>query len=237
MRKKLIVALTVIMTLAVAGVAIAYTQKMSATIQFSKTKAGGPTAISSHFKVSDPGNTTPGQVGKPTIQIKRVDIDFPAGSKFNYKVLPVCTAVAYDQIVAQCKKAKLATGSTKIDGRGGILGLNSGKLTAYNAVNGLRITVSSPGTLADNTVLSPKFVGTKLVTQLPPALSVIKAFLTDFKLVIPIKKGHGKYYATLPKKCPKSKVWNIKTKYYLATGATFTTPGTKNKCTAAKKKK
>lgn len=235
MRKKLTVALAAVLVLAFAGIALAK-QIQTADIKFSKSKAGGPTAIDSTFKVSDPANQKAGEVGKPTVQITQVDINFPKGMKFNYKVVPQCTIKAtYDAIVKYCKKAKLATGSTKIDGRNGPLGaIITGTLTAYNRPNGLYILVHSSNAAVDKQVLPPTLKGTKLVTKLPTALKLVNAYLTDFHLNIPIKgkkvKGKKQYYATLPKKCPKSGKFVVKTKYYFDGGGSFTTPGTVNKC-------
>jgi len=240
MRKKLIVAITALAVLAFAGIALAK-QVQTADIKFTKSKAGGPTAIASTFKVFDKANTTPGQVGKPTRQIKEVDINFPAGMKFNYKAAPVCTQVAGVAITAKCKKAHLATGSTKIDARGPQLpGFLKATLDAYNEKragqpSGLAIVLHSSSPLVNNQVLFPTLTGTKLKTVLPiGALKLIKGYLTDFHLVIPIKSGKVKgkkaYYATLPKKCPKGGKFIVKTKYFYDGGGSFTTPGTKNKC-------
>lgn len=240
MRKKLIVAIAAIAVLAFAGIALAK-QVQTADIKFTKSKAGGPTAIDSTFKVSDPANKTAGQVGKPTKQIKEVDINFPTGMKFNYKAAPVCTQTQPTLITAKCKKAHLASGSTKIDARGS-QGILSATLDAYNEKqagkpSGLAIVLHASSPLVNNQVLFPTLSGSKLKTVLPiGALKLIKGYLTDFHLVIPIKhgssSGKGKkfYYATLPKKCPKGGKFIVKTKYFYDAGGSFTTKGTVNKC-------
>lgn len=230
------VALAGVLALAFAGVALAATQTQTADIKFSKSKAGGATGVDAHFVIKDPGNTTPGQEGKPTVQIGRVDINFPAGMTFNDGALPACNQEQPGLIRLNCKRSLLAKGTAKIDGRGGFFNaIKSATLTAYNAKRGLRIIISSPGTVGlDDAVLKPRFQGSRLITDLPKALATVQAFLTDFRLTIPIKygrlKGKRVAYAVLPKKCPKSGKFVVKTTFSLANGTKFTTRGTVNRC-------
>src|SRR3954452_8124489 len=246
MRKTLTVGLAGVLVLALAAVAFAV-QSNQATIKFSSTKAGSSTGVTSTFDITDPDNHVAGEDGKPTRQIGKVEIIFPAGTKINYKKFPKCAATAGATFKSLCKKSKLASGSTTIDGRNTLLGGKvPGVLTAYNTSTGLAILIQSKNPAVNNQVLRPSWKGTRLVTDLRGTpLKDIDAFLSRFKLVIPKKVlGKGKKavkYMTLPKKCPAAKQWKIKTKFtfikespagsrnWVADGST-TTPGTVNKC-------
>lgn len=241
MRKYLVVGLAGVLALALTAVAIA-AQVNKADIKFTSTKAGSSTGVSSIFNVSDPDNHTPGQEGKPTRQISRVDINFPAKTTFNYKSLAKknpCPYQTANQITQKCGKAQIATGSTTVDGRGGLLGgIVTGTLKAYNTATGLAIVIKSSNPIVNNQTLFPKYQGTKLITTIPGALSApgVDAYLTKFKLVIksfkfkPKGKKHKIAYVALPKKCPKAKQWKVKTKFTYKAGGSYTTPGTVNKC-------
>lgn len=235
MRIKLVVALAGVLALALAGIAYAV-QTQTADINFSSAKTGSATAIKTHFVVGDKANTTPGQEGKATTQIKRVDINFPRDMSFNDGAFPICTQNQADAARARCRKSILATGSTEIDGRGGPLGKKlTGKITAYNKKRALLLVISAPGTAIDKSTLNPTLSRTnQLITKLPPVLTQIQAFLSDFKLSIPVKfgrlKGKRVPYAQLPKRCPKGGKFVIKTTFYLANGKKSITKGTVNSC-------
>lgn len=241
MRKYLVVGLAGALALALTAVAFA-AQVNKADIKFTSKKAGSSTGVSSTFNVTDPDNHTAGKEGKPTRQISRVDILFPAKTTFNYKkfakVHP-CTYQTAKQITAKCKKALIATGSTTVDGRGGLLGgVVTGTLKAYNTSKGLAIVIKSKNNIVDGQTLFPQYKGTKLVTTIPGALAApgVDAYLSKFKLVIKSFKFKPKgakkkvAYVALPKKCPKAKQWKVKTKFTYKAGGSFTTAGTVNKC-------
>jgi hypothetical protein len=236
MRTKLTLALAAVLVVALAGVALAV-QSQTADIKLSKSKAGSPTAVDAHFIIKDPGNTAAGQVGKPTVQVKRVDIGFPKTMTFNTDAFPQCTQTIANAIIRQCGKAKIATGVSVVDGRAGALqnatnpsGIYNAKIQAYNRKRGLALVVTARG--LPDTVLLPSFTRTNtLQTQLPSILTQVSAFLSDFRLTIPIKKGkRGKYFAVLPKKCPKGGKFVIKTTFFLVNGQKSTTKGTVNRC-------
>lgn len=237
-RKKLIAGLVAVLALALAAVAGAV-QMQSADITFSSKKAGSATKIRSIFKVSDPANTTPGQEGKPTNHIERVDIQFPRDMKFNDGAYPQCKLSSTGALKGgACKSSIIGRGTTKVDARG-VLGLLTAKLTAYNSKRGLKILVVIKENSQVDQVLQPKLTRTNtLVTVLPAILQQTRSELTDFDLTINPKPGRlkvrGKFrrtpYAVLPKKCPKGGKFVIKTKYYFAKGGTYTTPGTQNGC-------
>lgn len=243
MRKKLVVALAGVLALAIASVALAV-QTQTATITFSSQKAGSPTNITSVFKVGDSANTMP--PGKPTRHISRVDINFPRDMTFNDAAYPKCISPSKGALEGgACKSAILGRGTTTVDARstdGGGLGVLTANLTAYNAKGrGLYILVQIKQNGALDQVLQPKLTKQNvLITLLPDALRLTRAELTNFRLVINPKagklKGKKTPYTVLPKKCPKSGKFIIKTKYYFqdygsgASTGTFTTPGTVNKC-------
>lgn len=240
MRKKLVVALAGVLALALAGVAVAV-QTQSATITLSSHKAGSGTNVTAVFKVGDSTNATPGQEGKPTRHIQRVDIQFPKDMKFNDGAYKKCTVPVPTALVAgACQSSILGRGSTVVDGRGTV-GILNGNLTAYNARRGLFILIRIKQNSALDQVLPAKLTRSNtLVTVLPDALRGIRAELTNFRLVINPKAGRVKGkktpYAVLPKKCPKNRKFIIKTKYYFQDYAsqertgTFTTSGTPNAC-------
>lgn len=241
MRKYLIAAAVLAAALATAAVAMA-AQVNDATIKFSAKKAGAPTAIDSHFTVTNPSDPN----ATVTKHSREVDITFPKGIKFDNKGFPQCKTVQTGALErGACKKAFLAHGTSVVDARSIGLGFLHAKLTAFNGTNGLVILAVPKENAALAQVLQPRLAKNKLKTDLSAITSpTLTLDLTDFKLVIPKKhrtvRKHGKktkvYYATLPKTCPKSKHWVVTVTYFFTDGTKFTTGGTKNACTPAKKK-
>lgn len=164
--------------------------------------------------------------------------------KFNDGAYPKCSkaqAVPGALKAGACKSSIIGRGSTIVDARGTTLGILNADLTAYNAERGLFILLRVKQNPALDQVLRAKLTRSNtLVTVLDDSLRGIRAELTNFRLVINPQagrlKGKKTPYAVLPKKCPKSGKFIIRTKYYFQdyvtqkrTG-TSTTSGTVNKC-------
>lgn len=254
MRIKLIGVLSIVVAFAVVAVALAV-QTQQATTTFTRTKAGGPTGISTRFTVADTGNTKPGQEGKPTRQIKQVDINFPRGTTFNQQAVPKCTEYYDTFIVKKCKSAIVARGQVTVDVRGSTAFLPGaeysariyhGKLNVYNTpgdrpardgtLHGLQLLVtSSESGYLNHMLLRGQLKGPHLLMEQPVRfLDADQAYITDFRLNFPLRYGRlgGRKVAlaVLPGKCPRSGKFKVTTTFHFEAGGTVTTRATTNRC-------
>jgi hypothetical protein len=207
LRKPFIALLAGVLTLAIAGTATAAFQQ-TADISFTRPSADSSTGISSSLTASDPEAPN----GKPK-SASRVVVNFPRGTKFNYRVRPVCTANAQEiqqTDGAVCRSAQVGTGTAVAN----IAPLqlpptNTSEVTlsikAYNARNALFFYLVPTGSVGNPLVLKGSLRGNKLTTSVPKIEAVpntgIFAVLTSFKLVTKRYQKSGDFYASTPSSC------------------------------------
>lgn len=209
--------------LALAGVASAdFTQ--TADIAFTKPKAGASTAIRASLNANDPSVVQP--KGAATVVV-----NFPKGTKFNYKVPPVCTNSQAPQIQQTdgniCKKALVGTGSATANVKPTLASDVNLTIKAYNGQNKLYFyLVPQPGVPSNPLVLTAVVKGNKLTTTVPklepvPGQNVV---LTSFVLnTKAISKG-GQAFLTAPKTCNGK--WTTTTNFTYTDGSTQSVPST-----------
>jgi hypothetical protein len=172
LRKLFIGALVGALALAVAAIAFgATTQTYSQT--FSKSNAGASTGTSFKTSSSDPANPK----NQQPKAVREFDIKFPAGSKVNYKAVPVCNASDDDILTnppgspqAACKKSVIGSGKASARLPFAVPDIQA-TVTAFNAKKALILYVQPQG--SNSFVLRPKFKGNvnngpTLATKVPP---------------------------------------------------------------------
>jgi hypothetical protein len=167
LRKLFIGALVSALALAVAAVALADTTQTYKQ-KFSSPKAGKSVGTTFSTSSTDTANTAKNFQPK---SVRTFQINFPTGTKINYKGAPLCKATDDDLIQAggkpACPKAVIGAGAARVRlPFAGGADINA-KVTAFNAKNALVLYVD-PSPIAQPIILRPKFSGTKLTTIVPP---------------------------------------------------------------------
>ena len=186
--------------------------------------SGASTAIRASLNANDPSVVQP--KGAATVVV-----NFPKGTKFNYKVPPVCTNSQAPQIQQTdgniCKKALVGTGSATANVKPTLASDVNLTIKAYNGQNKLYFyLVPQPGVPSNPLVLTAVVKGNKLTTTVPklepvPGQNVV---LTSFVLnTKAISKG-GQAFLTAPKTCNGK--WTTTTNFTYTDGSTQSVPST-----------
>jgi hypothetical protein len=220
LRKPLIGAVVgLVAVLAFGGVAAAELQQ-SADISFTKPKANSSTGTKSSLTASD----TDPSVQQP-LAASNVVVNFPSGTKFNYKAgPPVCTASA-GQIQSTngsvCNKSKVGTGVAMANVKPLLQTDVALDITAYNGKNKLIFYLVPRGGVGNPLVLVGSLKGNKLTTPVPRIEAVggsgVFAVLTSFNLVTRAYSKNGQFFATTPKTCPGK--WTTTTNFTYIDGS------------------
>lgn len=196
------------LVLALAGIAAAGSRNgVDFDLGYTTTKANSSTGFESEIDSTGTADST----GKPRAA-RKVTITFPRGTKFDTRVLPVCTREKLsEEGSAGCpRKSKVGSGSDE-----GVTGLSSidpvaMTIEAFNARNAILFYVRGSGAVPVKLVLEGKLRGNRLavnVPKLPQFTPFGEAILTKFAVEIDrASKGRGsrkRHYATTPSSCPK----------------------------------
>jgi len=223
LRKKLIVAVTVVATFAFAAQAAFGVVGATFTGPFSPAKAKKSTGVSVNYVITDPA------AEQPPVN-NRVQIAFPSGGKWNGKKFPKCTA---SKLLASgpkgCPgKSKLGTGTGVGYAKPVVTDPVNAKLTIFNG--GSTILVYVFPDLGPTFVVTCKITGgynldcvippIKTLPSAPDAATTTVKTKTSAKIV----KKAGKKYPLIvaPKKCKGS--WKSTAKFSFTTGETVTAP-------------
>jgi hypothetical protein len=196
--------------LAFAGVALAdFTQ--TADVAFTKPKAGTSTGITASLMSNDPSVVQPKGASN-------VVVNFPKGTKFNYKAPPVCTNAQAPQIQqtdgAICRRALVGTGSATANVKPALASDVNLTIKAYNGQNKLYFyLVPQPGVPSNPLVLTAVVKGNKLTTTVPQLQPIPRV----------ISKS-GQAFLTTPKTCNGK--WTTTTNFTYTDGSTQTIQST-----------
>jgi len=223
LRKKLIVAVSVVAALAFAAQAAFGVVGATFTGPFSPSKANKSAGVTVNYVITDPA------LDQPPVN-NRVQISFPKGGKWNGAKFPKCTE---SKLLASgpkgCpSKSKLGTGTGVGYAKPVVTDPVQAKLTIFNGGSSILVYVFPD--------LGPTFVvtckisgGYNLDCVIPPIKtlpSAPDAATTTVKTKTTAKsiKKNGKKIGMIitPKKCKKS--WKSSAKFSFTTGETVTTP-------------
>lgn len=219
MRRFVTVAVAALLSLALAGTALAaFTQTSNITL--SAHKAGRTTGIKASVSSRDPSRTQPKAA-------KLLVVSFPAKTRFNLKT-PLVTACGLSD-------AKLAAGAA-CPGKS-LIGSGSAVANAYPLLTSVPATVKSyvAGSRRMVMVATAKVLGTTMRTiihaavsganltiRVPtPVVSTIKVVLVSLKLSVPAK-GSGKKALITAGRCRAHK-FVVKSHFTYVDGSTFNT--------------
>jgi hypothetical protein len=238
LRKTLIGALVGALVLAIAAVAVADTKS---GVKYDQTFTTKKPVASTGFNTKIDSNGTKDASGKPRAT-RKVIVTFPAGFKFNTKVLPTCSkSTLQNKGPSGCpskSKVSKSGNAQSVTGLGSIDPVDL-DVTAFNEKNGILFYIKSkPNEPAATLVIEGKLKGRVLTTtvpKLPQPTPFGEAILTIFNVNIKAaQKGKGdgaQFYATTGR-CPKSGKWVTKyTAVYDDGKGNVTVPDTA-KCTA-----
>jgi hypothetical protein len=196
MRKSLMAAIVAVLSLALAGVAIAATFVQHSTITLTAKKSGQPTGFNANIFSTFPGGTEPKAA-------KKLVVTFPSGTKFNLGKISPCKLSD-----AQIRSGKACPSGSQV-GTGSATALVwplalkvSGSVKAYVSSSKsmvVVVTVTSPK--KQIIVIHENVSGAQLtipVPKVPPPLPGASVILTGLKLNVPAKKS-GKPVATAGK--------------------------------------
>lgn len=231
MRKLFIGVLMGAVMLAVAAIALADT---TTTYSQKYSSAKKNTSVGTTFSTSskEDGNAENNNQPKSTRQF---DITFPAGTKINYKTVPVCKNLDEAADDPCPKNTKVGSGSADaLLPNPGLPPIPS-DVTAYNRKNGLWLFVQPQVQGQAPVVLKPAFKGLKLKTSIAPLCVAStnqdgqcvnndgspgkEVVLTRFELKTKAFKKGKKTYIKSPAKCTK-KGWTFKADLKYADGTT-----------------
>jgi hypothetical protein len=217
MRRFVVVAVVALLSLTLAGVALAaFTQK--STITLTAHNAGKTTGIKANVSSADPSVPQPKAA-------KLLVVTFPSGTKFNLGKVTAC----------KLSDAALTTGaacpSQSLIGTGSAVAnayplLTSVPSTVKSYVSGAHsmvmvATASVLGTTS-RTIIHATVSGSKLTIPVPtPVVSTIKVVLVSLKLNVPAK-GSGKSALITAGKCTAHK-FVVKSHFAYVDGSTFNT--------------
>lgn len=214
MRKSLTATIVALLSLALAGVALAaFTQTSNITL--TAHKAGASTGFKSNVYSSYPGGTKPKAA-------KQLVVTFPSGTKFNFAKFAACK-LSDSQIMAgkACPTAsQIGTGSAAAVAWP--LGLKvNGSVTSYvSGSKSMIILVKTTTPVKQTLVIHVTVVGAKLTIPVPsPTVLGNQVILTGLKLSVPAKRS-GKNVLAVAGKCTMGK-FVIKSHFVYTDGSTF----------------
>ena len=223
MRKKLIVAVSVVAALAFAAQAAFGVVAATFTGPFSPAKANKSAGVSANYVITDPA------LDQPPVN-NRVQISFPKGGKWNGPKFPKCTE---SKLLASgpkgCpSKSKLGTGTGVGYAKPVVTDPVQAKLTIFNGGSSILVYVFPD--LGPTFVVTCKISGgynldcvippIKTLPSAPDAATTTVKTKTTAKSIT--KKGKKIGMIITPKKCKKS--WKSSAKFSFTTGETVTTP-------------
>jgi len=219
-RKLFIGAVVGVLALALAAIALADTTTTYSQTFSKKTKS---TSVGTNFKTasSEDGNAEKNHQPKSTRQF---NITFPAGTKIDYKTVPVCKAIDESADEPCPKNTKVGSGEADaLLPNPGLPPIPS-DVTAYNRKNGLFLYVQPQVQGQAPVFLKPKFSGLTLKTTVPPLCVAStnvngrcvnndgsegnEVVLTRFELTTKAFKKGKRTYIKSPAKCTK-KGWTF----------------------------
>jgi hypothetical protein len=228
LRKPLIIALTGILVLAIAGTAQAQFSQQ-ADISFTKPKANTSTGIKTNLVARDPSAPN----GKPKAATNVV-VTFPKGTKYDPSALPACKGTDTEIGQTGCpSNTQVGTGVAHANAAP-VLADAVENIKAYNGTGGAIIFQL---TGVQSFVLRGKISGNKLTTPVPPFCAIssgagctVTAVLTDFALNTKAIKKSGHAYLTTPKTCPSNKTYQTVTKFTYEDGSSLSVKAPPQKC-------
>ena len=223
MRKKLIVAVACVATLAVAAQAAFGVVGATFTGPFSPNKANKSAGVAVSYVITDPAQP------QPPVN-NRVQISFPSGGKWNGAKFPKCSQSSLEAKGPKgCpSKSKLGTGSGVGYAKPVVTDPVNAQLTIFNGGNGILVYVFPD--LGPTFVVNCKITGGyNLDCVIPPiktlpsapdaATTTVKTKTTPKSIK---KKGKKVGIVVTPKKCKGS--WKMSAKFSFTTGETVTAP-------------
>jgi hypothetical protein len=227
LRKPLIGALVGVCAFGIIVAGAAAELQQTADISFTKPKAGASTGTKSNLTASD----TDPSVQQP-LAASKVVVNFPTGTKFNYKAgPPVCTASdgeIQSTNGAVCSKSKVGSGLAQANVKPLLQTDVALDITAFNGKNKLIFYLVPRGGVGNPLVLKGALKGNKLTTPVPRIEAVggsgVFAVLTSFNLVTKAYSKKGDFFATAPKTCPGK--WTTKTNFTYIDGSAKTVTST-----------
>jgi hypothetical protein len=226
MRKLVAGALTGVLALVLAAVAIGATATSGTTVQnFDQKYSAKKTSTSTGTTFSTSSTDESNPRNKQPKRVTNFDIAFPKGSKIDSKAVPQCKATEADFANQADNPDKACPTGSKIGSGtvGARLPFQSadlpGTVRAYNANKGLILYVAIQSPLGTQTlVLNPKFSGVNLKTVVPATCipptrpdqgckdangQVQEAVLTSFQLKTTPAGKKPKALIRTPATCPK----------------------------------
>ncbi len=211
MRKWALVLVAAVLTLALAGVAVATSQfKQVANITFTADKAGQSTGIK-----ADVHSTDPGALGQKPKAATQLVVTFPAGTKFNFGKVHPCTLS--DKQLTQTNStgcpasSKVGSGTAVANVKPTPLGLINAKVTAF-ARNSKTVILWVTSKVATPQVIILSVSGTSFSIPVPvQKLGSVPIVLTSLKLNIPAS-GSGRSALITAGKCV-AKQFVVKTRF------------------------
>jgi predicted ribosomally synthesized peptide with SipW-like signal peptide len=219
MRKLVAVAVVAVVSLLLAGAALAaFTQ--TSTITLTAHKAGNTTGIKASVSSTDPSVPQPKAA-------KSLVVTFPSQTKFNLRTPLVTTCTLSDADLANgsaCPgKSLIGTGSAVSNAYPLDTAVPS-TVKAYVSSSKSMVMVATANVLGttSRTVLHATVSGSKLTIPIPtPVVSTIKVVLVALKLNVPAK-GSGKTALVTAGKCSAHK-FVVKSHFTYVDGSTFNT--------------
>ena len=146
-------------------------------------------------------------------RISRLEIDFPAGTRFDTRSLARCSAdVIRLRGVGACPPgSRLGGGTATVRTGQGAPGTPEGEfsetVSLYNAPRGMVIVFNGPATV----ILDASLRGGKLSFDVPPAPVALS--------LLDLKVGPRGRWAVTPRKCPAAKRWTTRATFSYTDGS------------------
>jgi hypothetical protein len=173
--------------------------------------AGAATGFTTTMEADDPGE--PNSMPK---RVARLEIAFPAGTRFDRGRLPRCSAALVRQSgAAACPAASRLGGGTGTVRTGTAPPTAPGgqfteSVSLFNSAHGIVFVFFGPATV----VLDGRLNGRTLTLDVPPAPVALA------KLVLRVG-AHGRWAVT-PPRCPASRQWTSRARFTYTDGSTLT---------------